>query len=100
MAKSSEDDERAELVWEGDSREIARTYPKKIRLQLGQDIERVRYGEMPFDGKPMKSIGAGVFEHRREPFESCSSEAIGGEKECKEKQISQHMSARATFLKT
>jgi len=55
----------AELAWEGDSKAIARTFPKKIRRELGEDIERIRFGEKPKDGKPMKSIGKGVFELRQ-----------------------------------
>lgn len=60
-------DERrpAELLWEGDSRDIARSFPKEVRKQLGEDIERVRLGMKPKDGRPMKSVGTGVAELRQ-----------------------------------
>lgn len=58
--------EPAELIWEGDSLEVARTFPKEIRKELGEDIERVRYGVKPKNGRAMKSIGAGVFELRQQ----------------------------------
>ncbi|QDS97316.1 type II toxin-antitoxin system RelE/ParE family toxin [Adhaeretor mobilis] len=60
-----DDREPAELVWEGDSRDIARSFPKEVRRLLGEDIERVRRGMKPKDGRPMKSIGVGVFELRQ-----------------------------------
>jgi len=56
----------AELVWEGDSLEVVRGFPQEIRKELGEDIRRVQMGARPKDGRPMKSVGAGVAELRQQ----------------------------------
>ena len=56
------DREPAELVWEGDSLDVVREFPLGIRKALGEDIRRVQLGAKPKNGRPMKSIGAGVAE--------------------------------------
>lgn len=56
----------AELVWEGDSIEIVRRFPQDVRKELGEDIRRVQMGVKPKDGRPMKSVGAGVAELRQQ----------------------------------
>jgi phage-related protein len=55
----------AEVSWEGDSLEVLRGFPKAIREDLGADIRRLQLGERPLSGRPMKSVGAGVFELRQ-----------------------------------
>ena len=63
MAKAEGGDRQpAQLVWEGDSRDVARTFPKEVRKQLGEDIERARRGVKPKSYRPMPSIGPGVAE--------------------------------------
>ncbi len=62
---TTEDREPAELVWEGDSLEVVRGFPQDVRRELGEDIRRVQMGVKPKDGRPMKSIGAGVAELRQ-----------------------------------
>lgn len=57
--------EPAELIWVGDSLDVVRAFPKNIRKQLGEEIERVRVGRRPKNGRPMSSIGKGVFELRQ-----------------------------------
>jgi len=54
----------AELFWEGDSLDVVRSFPERIRKKLGE-IRRVQKGAKPHDFKPMKSIGAKVFELRQ-----------------------------------
>lgn len=55
----------AELIWEGDSRDVVRSFPEGVRKKLGEDIRRVQTGEKPKDFKPMSSIGSKVFELRQ-----------------------------------
>ena len=55
----------AEVVWEGDSLEVLRTFPKAIREDLGADIRRLQMGAKPLNSRPMKSIGLRVFELRQ-----------------------------------
>lgn len=55
----------AELIWEGDSLDVVRSFPTEIRKELGEDIRRVQCGVRPKDGRPMKSIGKGVSELRQ-----------------------------------
>lgn len=55
----------AELFWEGDSRDVVRSFPEGIRRNLGEDIRRVQKGEKPKDSRPMTSIGSKVFELRQ-----------------------------------
>ena len=55
----------AAVAWEGDSREVVRTFPDGIKEELGLDIWRMQRGERPLNARPMKSIGPGVFELRQ-----------------------------------
>jgi len=52
------------VVFEGDSRDIIRSFPKGIRSDLGADLDRVQNGEKPLDSAPMSPILPGVFELR------------------------------------
>jgi len=52
------------VVFEGDSRDIIRSFPKDIRSDLGTDLDRVQNGEKPLDSAPMSPILPGVFELR------------------------------------
>lgn len=60
-----EDIELAEVSWEGDSRDILRSFPVAVKRYLGADLLRVQSGEKPYDSRPMKSIGRKVFELRQ-----------------------------------
>ncbi|HEY4234892.1 MAG TPA: type II toxin-antitoxin system RelE/ParE family toxin [Lacipirellulaceae bacterium] len=55
-------EKEAEVVWEGDSLDVLRTFPKGIREDLGADIRRLQVGERPLHSRSMKSIGKGVYE--------------------------------------
>lgn len=50
------------VVWEGDSLDVVREFPRDIREDLGLDIRRMQQGERPLSFRPMKSIAPGVFE--------------------------------------
>ena len=60
----SDKQEAASVAWEGDSLEQLQGFPKSVKIGLGADIRRLQRGETPHDYRPMKSIGAGVFELR------------------------------------
>jgi len=57
--------EDAKIAWEGDSLERVKSFPKAIRQELGLDIRRLQQGKLPYDSRPMQSIGKGVFELRQ-----------------------------------
>src|ERR1700683_4922511 len=42
-----------DVVFEGNSREVIRSFPKDIRSDLGADLDRVQNGEKPLDSAPM-----------------------------------------------
>jgi phage-related protein len=46
------------------AQEETRELPIAIRRAIGFQLQRVQRGEMPEDFKPMKSVGAGVYEIR------------------------------------
>lgn len=51
-----------EIVWIGNSKELVSTFPITIREDLGFQLYQLQLGKMPINSRPMKSIGAGVFE--------------------------------------
>jgi phage-related protein len=55
-----------DVVFEGNSRDVIRSFPKDIRSDLGADLDRVQNGEMPLDSAPMAPVLPGVFELRGE----------------------------------
>lgn len=58
-----EDPRVATIEWEGDSWDILKSWPKSIRLDFGVSLREMQQGRPPrLDGRPMKSIGDGVFE--------------------------------------
>jgi phage-related protein len=61
---SSENRERetAEVVWEGDSLEVIRGFPRPVRQDLGAELRRLQTGDRPLNSRPMPSIGARVYE--------------------------------------
>ena len=62
MTESSPPD----VVFEGNSRDVIRSFPKDIRSDLGADLDRVQRGEKPLDSAPMAPVLPGVFELRDE----------------------------------
>jgi phage-related protein len=55
-----------DVVFEGNSRDVIRSFPKDIRSDLGADLDRVQNGEKPLDSAPMAPVLPGVFELRDE----------------------------------
>jgi phage-related protein len=54
---------RAEISWEGDSREVLREWPKPIRGDFGIALGKMQEGKaVSLPVRPMPSIAAGVFE--------------------------------------
>ena len=55
-----------DVVFEGDSRAIIRTFPKSIREDMGGEFQRLQDGDHPLDSAPMGQVLPGVFELRAE----------------------------------
>lgn len=55
---------RKEVVWEGDSLKVIRTFPVGIQYSLGVEIGLLQDGRSPTDVKPFKTVGPGCFEVR------------------------------------
>jgi phage-related protein len=60
------DDAPPDVVFEGNSRAVIRSFPKDMRSNLGADLDRVQNGEIPLDSAPMAPVLPGVFELRDE----------------------------------
>jgi phage-related protein len=55
-----------DVVFEGDSRAVIKSFPEDIREDLGADLWRVQNGEKPLDSGSMAPVLPGVFELRAE----------------------------------
>jgi len=55
----------AKVAWEGNSLDVVRSFPKAVRQEMGLDVRRLQQGKTPYDSRPMKSIGRGVFKLRQ-----------------------------------
>ena len=53
-----------DVVFEGDSRAVIKSFPEDVREDLGADLWRVQNGEKPLDSGPMAPVLPGVFELR------------------------------------
>lgn len=53
-----------EIIWQGDSLEIVRGFPERVRFAIGTELRRLQTGLNPANWKPMKSVGRGVREIR------------------------------------
>jgi phage-related protein len=56
--------ELAIVVWEGDSRDVLRTFPEGVKENLGFELWMLQQGERPTHYRPLASVGPGVFELR------------------------------------
>ncbi len=54
----------AVIAWEGDSKEVIRSFPDTAKYNLGFDLRLLQQGQQPMDYRPMNSVGPGVFELR------------------------------------
>jgi phage-related protein len=52
------------LMFLGSSRDDLRAMPDSVRHDIGLELMRVQFGELPADFKPMAAVGAGAFEIR------------------------------------
>ena len=55
-----------DVVFEGDSRAVIRSFPDDVRENLGGDLRRVQNGEKPLDSGSMAPVLPRVFELRDE----------------------------------
>lgn len=62
MSSEHREAETAEVVWEGDSLEVIRRFPGRVRQDLGAELRRLQTGDRPLNSRPMPSIGARVYE--------------------------------------
>jgi phage-related protein len=54
---------RASIVWEGDSLEVLKTWPRDVQYDIGLSLLKLQQGKLPtLPSRPMQSIGQGVFE--------------------------------------
>ncbi len=51
-----------EVLWLGDAKTVASSFPNAIKEDLGFQLYELQVGRTPKRSRPMKSIGAGVFE--------------------------------------
>lgn len=51
-----------EIRWLGDSKLIVSAFPNSVKEDLGFQLYELQNGRLPQNSRPMKSIGAGVFE--------------------------------------
>lgn len=57
----------ASISWEGDSRDVLKTWPRDIQHDIGFSLRELQTGERPtLPARPMKSIDQGVFELKAE----------------------------------
>src|ERR1700741_2628498 len=64
MSGESERPKLAEIVWEGDSKEVLRSCPEAVIQNFGFELWQLQQGERPNNYRPLPSIGTGVFELR------------------------------------
>ena len=61
-----EEQKLAAVVWEGDTRQVVRGFPKGVRGKFGADIFNLQRGERPLSFRPMPSVGKGVMELKQQ----------------------------------
>jgi phage-related protein len=64
VSDETEENRLAQIAWEGDSREVLKSFPEGVRQNFGFDLWQLQLGERPTDYRPLTSIGPGVFELR------------------------------------
>jgi phage-related protein len=64
MSHESERPKLAEIVWEGDSLDVLRTFPEAVMQNFGFELWQLQQGERPRNYRPLSSVGSGVFELR------------------------------------
>src|SRR5260370_33552038 len=61
----------AVIAWEGDSKEVIRSFPDEAKYNLGFGLRLLQQGQQPTDYRSMSSIGPGVFELRDQDERAC-----------------------------
>lgn len=61
-SKGDKGQQLAQIAWEGDSLEVLREFPDDVKKDIGGALRMLQKGERPENIRPMKSVGAGVFE--------------------------------------
>lgn len=59
-------DSPPDVVFEGDSRAVIKSFPEDVREDLGADLWRVQNGERPLDSGSMAPVLPGIFELRNQ----------------------------------
>jgi phage-related protein len=52
------------VEWMGSSRDDVRSFPADARNAVGRELQRVQWGALPRDWKPLTDVGSGVMEIR------------------------------------
>ena len=50
------------VIWMGDSLKQLKSFPEKVRRSIGSSLYDAQLGNKPFDAKPFKGVGKGIFE--------------------------------------
>lgn len=50
------------VVWMGDSLKQVKSFPEKVRRDIGSSLYDAQLGDKPKGAKPFKGVGRGVFE--------------------------------------
>lgn len=66
LASPSPDEALAPLVFQGDSIRALRGFPAGVKHDLGYALYRLQLGQIRTDRKPVRTVGAGVYELREE----------------------------------
>ena len=53
-----------DVYWHGDSLAIVRRFPQPVRMDIGSELYLLQLGKQPLHGKPIASVGRGVWEIR------------------------------------
>ena len=50
------------VVWMGDSLKKVKNFPEQVRRDIGSSLYDAQLGNKPYNAKPFKGVGRGVFE--------------------------------------
>ena len=64
--KNSDDKPLVPLTFQGDSVRALRGFPTGVRQDLGYALYQLQLGQTPPDRKPVRTVGAGVYELRQQ----------------------------------
>ena len=64
MSDESERPKLAAITWEGDSRDVLKSFPEAVMQNFGFELWQLQQGERPLNYRPLPSVGSGVFELR------------------------------------